>query len=76
MRKRSRAGIGIKAKRPGQKKPYVEDISVPTFSHNRKKLVHRARVIDRDSDQYMETITDYESGETIHRGEEPLSSTG
>jgi hypothetical protein len=52
-----RDGIGVKAKRLGQKKPYV----------------HRQRVIDRDNDRYFEKITDYDTGEIIHYCEEPLS---
>jgi len=66
-------GYGLKAKRPSQKKPYVEDLSMPDYSHNREKHVHRQRVIDRDNDHYFEKITDYETGEVIHHCEEPLS---
>jgi len=68
-----RAGFGLKAKRPGQKKPYVEDLSMPDYSFSCGKLVHRQRVIDRDNDNYFEKITDYEAGEVIHHCEEPLS---
>lgn len=68
-----RDGIGVKAKRPGEKKPYIEDLSVPDHSRSLNKVVHRARVIDRDNDRYFEKITDYESGEIIHQCEEPLS---
>lgn len=69
----ARDGYGLKAKRPGQKKPYVEDLSMPDYSHSRGKHVHRQRVIDRDNDQYFEKITDYETGEVIHHCKEPLS---
>ena len=69
----ARDGLGLKAKRPGQKKPYVEDLSMPDYSYSHGKLVHRQRVIDRDTDQYFEKITDYENGEIIHHCEEPLS---
>lgn len=68
-----REGIGIKAKRPGEKRPYIEDLSSPDYSRNLNKVVHRARVIDRDNDRYFEKITDYESGKVIHHCEEPLS---
>lgn len=68
-----RDGYGLKAKRPGQKKPYVEDMSMPDYSHSRGKHVHKKRVIDRDNDQYFEKISDYETGEVIHHCEEPLS---
>lgn len=68
-----RDGLGRKAKRPGAKKPYIEDLSIPDHSHKLQKVVHRARTIDRDNDRYFEKITDYETGETIHHCEEPLS---
>ena len=69
----ARDGFGLKAKRPGEKKPYVEDLSMPDYSYSRGKHVHRQRVIDRDKDHYFEKITDYETGEVIHHCEEPLS---
>lgn len=69
----ARDGYGLKAKRLGQKKPYVEDMSMPDYSYSRGKHVHKQRVIDRDSDKYLEKITDYETGEVIHQCQEPLS---
>lgn len=66
-------GIGLKAKRPDQKKPFIEELSMPSYSYSRKKYVHRLRVIDRDNDRYFEKITDYETSEIIHNCEEPLS---
>jgi len=68
-----RGGIGMSVKRPGGKRPYIEDRSVPDFSKSREKLVHREQVIDRDNDRYLERVKDYESGEVIHHCEEPLS---
>lgn len=68
-----RDGYGLKAKRPGEKRPYIEDLSLPDFSRSRNKLVHRERVIDRDNDSYFEKITDYQTEEVIHHCEEPLS---
>jgi len=69
----ARDGIGMKAKRPGERRPYVESRSVPSHSVRKGKLVHREQVIDRDNDLYYEKVTDYESGEIIHENEEPLS---
>lgn len=69
----ARDGIKVKAKHAGEKKPYIEDLSIPDHSRSLGKVVHRARVIDRDNDRYFEKITDYESGEVIHHCEEPLS---
>ena len=68
-----RDGWALKAKRPTEKRPYIEDMAIPDYSRSRKKVVHLQRVIDRDNDQYREKVTDYESGEIIHHCEEPLS---
>ncbi len=68
-----RDGIGVKGKRVGEKRPFVEDLSKPDFSRSRGKFVHLQRVIDRDNDQYYEKVVDYETGEIIHHCEEPLS---
>jgi hypothetical protein len=69
----ARDGIGMKAKRAGEKKPYIEELAVPDYSRSLAKVVHRERVIDRDNDRYFEKVTDYESGDVIHHCEEPLS---
>lgn len=69
----ARDGIGVKAKRAGAKRPFVEDTSRPDFSRSLKKSVHLERVIDRDNDRYFEKVTDYETGEVVHHCEEPLS---
>ena len=68
-----RYGIGVKAKRPEERRPYVEDRSMPSYSHSRGKVVLREQVIDRDNDRYFEKVTDYETGGVIHHNEEPLS---
>jgi hypothetical protein len=69
----ARDGIGVKAKRAGEKKPYIEDMAVPDYSRSLEKIVHRERVIDRDNDRYFEKITDYETGEVVHHCDELLS---
>ena len=69
----ARDGIGLKAKRAGEKRPYFESKSIPTHSDSRQKLVHREQTIDRENDRYFEQVTDYESGEVIHLNEELLS---
>lgn len=68
-----REGLGMKAKRPGEKRPYIEDLSIPEHNYCLEKVVHRARIIDRDNDRYFEKITDYETDEIIHHCDEPLS---
>lgn len=68
-----RDGYEMKGKRPGMKRPFLEDRAVPSFSVARQKLVHHERLIDRENDHYFEKVTDYESSEVIHHQEEPLS---
>lgn len=69
----ARDGLEVKAKRLGQKKPYWEARSVPSFSVAKQKLVQHDRIIDRDEDKYSERVTDYESGAVIHESTEQLS---
>ena len=69
----ARDGHGLKGKRQGHKKPYIEERSCPDYSRSREKFVHLQRTIDRDNDHYFEKVTDYDSGEVIHHCEEPLS---
>lgn len=66
-------GYEIKGKRPGRKKPFIEEMSRPDYSHNREKLVHKERLIDRDNDKYFERVTDYQTKEVIRECEELLS---
>lgn len=68
-----RNGVIMKANRLGQKKPFFESISIPSHSRKLGKLVHHERLIDRDKDLYYEKVTEYESGNTIHEQNEPLS---
>lgn len=69
----ARDGLGVKAKRPNEKRPYIEDKAMPSYSHRLGKNVLREQIIDRDNDRYFEKVTDYETGEIIHHNEEPLS---
>ena len=69
----ARDGLGVKVKRVGDRRPYVEDKGIPSYSHRLGKLVFRHVWIDRDNDWYSETVTDYETGEIVHECKEPLS---
>lgn len=68
-----RDGLGMKARRVGQKKPFAESLSVTSASRSLGKLVHHERLIDRDNDLYHEKVTEYETGNVIHEKREPLS---
>jgi hypothetical protein len=69
----ARIGLVLKARRPGGKKPHLELKQGPSYSHSRDKSVEHQRVINRATDQYAELVRDYETGEVVHRTNEPLS---
>jgi hypothetical protein len=69
----ARDGIGVTAKRPGDRRPYIEDRALPSYSHRYDKVVLREQIIDRENDRYFERVTHYETGEVIHEIDEPLS---
>lgn len=64
---------GMKGKHPGDKTPFIEQISGADLFRKIGKWMHLSRVIDRENDQYSEIITDPTTGEIIHKCEEPLS---
>ena len=68
-----RDGVAVKGFRAGEKKAFVEDKGMPSYSRSLGKLVFHERVIDRENNGYFERVTDYETGEVIHIHEEPLS---
>ena len=69
----ARDGMRMKAKRPGQKEPYLETRSEPSYSVDLQKYVHLERVVDRDADRYSEKVTIYEDQSVIHECNEALS---
>lgn len=69
----ARDGLGVKIKRPGERRPHIEDLGVPSYSRDKGKIVFHERIVDRENDRYREKVTDYETGEVIHQCEESLS---
>jgi hypothetical protein len=67
-----RSQLGIKVKRPTQKKPFIEQKVGDDFHRDTGTWRKRERVIDRDADRYREVITDAEGNE-VRRCDEPLS---
>lgn len=56
-----------------RKKTQVECFTGTEWSHSRKKMVNKYRLIDRRNDLYIEWVIDPDTGEIIHSCEEPLS---
>ncbi len=65
--------IQIKEKKEGKKKPTRESIYGDEISQATGKWIDKKRIIDRENDKYIETITDPETGEIIHHCDEKLS---
>ena len=58
---------------PSAKKLRWESFTGYEFSYDRQKMVRKIRMFDKDKDEYMERVTDIETGEIIHECVEPLS---
>ncbi|MFA5367682.1 MAG: hypothetical protein WC333_07380 [Dehalococcoidia bacterium] len=67
------ASVGYKAKRGGKGKPFIQGFSGSSWSRKFQKWMHLNRIIDRENDKYEELVINPETGEEIHRCEEPLS---
>lgn len=65
--------LGTKAKRPGDKRPFIEQKAGEDFHRDSQGWRKLERIIDRDNDSYKETITDPKTGEIFHAKDEPLS---
>lgn len=58
---------------PSDKKLRWESFTGYEFSHNLKKMVHKVRMFNKDTDEYVERVTDIETGVIIHKCIEPFS---
>lgn len=65
--------IGIKITQEGFKKPRMELIGGDEKYVAQDKWVQKDRIIDREKNKYFELVKDPETGEIIHKCEEPLS---
>ena len=69
-----RSKLGMKAKHPGSKKPFVEQTTGADLHRKTGKWMNLSRVYDRENDLYKEVITDPITGEIVHECIEPLSN--
>ena len=58
---------------PSKKKVRSESFTGYEISHARQKMVRKFRMFNKDTDEYVERVTDIETGEIIHECVEPLS---
>jgi hypothetical protein len=70
----SRASLGFKHRRPGVKRAITEGVvGKLSYSHKTRRWHVIDRLIDRGGDRYREQVVDAETGELIHKCDEPLS---
>lgn len=65
--------LRMKGRRGGKGRPFIESVKGDDLFKKINKWMKLERVIDRENDKYRETISDPETGQLIHRCEEPLS---
>lgn len=65
--------LGAKAKHPGDKKPFIEQVTGDDVRRSTGTWVKHDRVIDRENNRYKEDVVDPKTGEVIHHCDEPLS---
>ena len=58
---------------PSKKKKRVEFQAGEDIRKSDGKYMKKQRVIDKDNNRYFEEVIDPETGEVVHRREEPLS---
>jgi hypothetical protein len=68
-----RSSLGLKARRGGRGRPFVEIFSGADLWRVAGRWMHKVRRIDREADAYEETVTDPGTGVVVHETVEPLS---
>ena len=63
----------MKARHGTKERPFYEAKSGAELHRKSGKWMNREMVVDRETDRYLEVVTDPETGEVVHRCEEPLS---
>jgi len=64
--------LGIKVKPPGVPRPIIEQTVGDDLHRKTGRWMKLRRVVDRLTGWYSEAVTDPESGEVVHRCDEPL----
>ena len=68
-----RTQLAVKAKRQGSRTFFLLQKIGDSFHRLTGRWHQRTMVVDRENDRYREVIVDAETGEAVHRCEEPLS---
>jgi len=68
-----RGGLRGVAYRISKTKWFTKFMAESSFTHRLGIWSHRSKVEDKKSDEYLEIVTNPETGEILHKCEEPLS---
>lgn len=68
-----RDGVGFKAKRAGEPKPFREAFDIPKTQRSTGAPTRHERLIDRDNDRYVERVVEEGTGRVLHETDHPLS---
>jgi hypothetical protein len=69
-----RESVRLEGWTPGERKAFMEQLVGDDLQRSTGRRMHKERLIDRRNDRYREVIVDPETGNEIHRCEEPLSA--
>ena len=64
----------IKGKHGGRGKFFIKEVGGANFYFKDQVWNHLVRVIDRENDRYIETITNMSTGKIVRHVDEPLSN--
>ena len=70
---RLREKLGIKARHPGEGKPHLIKTVGDDLQRSTGRWLHLERTVDRENDDYRETLTDPQTGEVLLDKRERLS---
>lgn len=68
-----RDGVGYKAKRAGERKPFRQAFDYPATQRSTGAPTRHERLIDRDNDRFFERVVEEGTGRVLHETDHPLS---
>jgi hypothetical protein len=69
-----RGDLGLKARTPGEKKPFIEQKTGNSYWHKMGKWMRRVQIIDRRGNRYVKRVDDPKTGEVVRDVDEPLTN--
>jgi hypothetical protein len=67
------ADLDVKAKTPGEKKPFLHEKTGDSYWEKGKKWIRRVQTIDRRGNRYRKLVEDPETGAVVRDVDEPLT---